>query len=369
MATYQFVIYSYDQMTSTGTAEGNSTVNANGTFTIASGSTPITLVVTDDDPIFHDGAVDTSVSPPDDGSGLTHGDDNNQVLAVGVTINGTFYPAGTKIELEFAMSTTAAATGATPHLVYWVRLGGTTDFNDTGSGTTPTNAGTNVGIAAPADDPLLLNTLYTIGSTATDLTNTTYEDIACFTHGTMIETADGTRVIEDLLEGDLVATLDHGSQAVRWIGSRHVSYIDMMANPALRPVVFEAGTIGNSRALTVSPQHRVLLSDWRAQVYFGEDQILVPAKALVNGSTIRQVMPAEGVTYCHLLFDQHEILVTEGALTESFHPSDDSLNMLTHDQQRELDMIFPELAVGTLARQTAYPVVRVQDAKSLRMSA
>ncbi|MBL9056263.1 MAG: Hint domain-containing protein, partial [Rhodobacteraceae bacterium] len=51
-----------------------------------------------------------------------------------------------------------------------------------------------------------------------DLTTTPGTAI-CFLRGTRITTPDGPRAIEDLAEGDLVTTLDHGPQPIRWIGS------------------------------------------------------------------------------------------------------------------------------------------------------
>ena len=315
----------------------------NARIQVQVGQPRVGLWITDDDANLSDGSAD----------GATF-----QSLIYPVTINGVTYPAGSRVELEYAIDVESGGDG---NDFYIIRLGGNGSAE-------PADTGINVGIMGTTSDAIVPATIYTVQPSA-DGPSINFLTAACFTFGTMIETADGARVIDELTQGDLIATLDHGSQMVRWIGNRHISQIDMMANPALRPVLFDEGTIGNRRPLLVSPQHRVLLSDWRAQVYFGEDQILVPAKALINGTTIRQVMPAEGVTYCHLLFDQHEILVTEGALTESFHPSDDSLSMLTFDQQRELELLFPDLAASTLPRQTAYPVVRVQDARSLRMSA
>jgi len=187
----------------------------------------------------------------------------------------------------------------------------------------------------------------------------------CFTSGTHFDTPDGPRRIDDLCPGDLVTTLGNGSQPLRWIGSRHVPVAEMLSSPDLQPVEFAAGVIGNLRAFRVSPRHRLLLNDWRAQVYFGEDEVLIPAKAMVNGGTIRQVLPASGVTYIHLLFDRHEIIVSEGALSESFHPGESGLQALDEAQRSEVESLFPgpELA----RRRAAFPIVTLTEARAIRL--
>jgi hypothetical protein len=124
--------------------------------------------------------------------------------------------------------------------------------------------------------------------------NTAWEAVFCFTLGTLVDTPDGPRLIEALEPGDLVTTMGNGSQRLRWTGSRHVPVAEMLQIPDLQPVEFAAGAIGNARPLRVSPQHRILLNDWRAQVFFGEDEVLIPAKAMLNGGTIRQILPAGG---------------------------------------------------------------------------
>jgi hypothetical protein len=191
------------------------------------------------------------------------------------------------------------------------------------------------------------------------------EVVFCFTAGTSVDTPDGPRLIEDLAPGDLVTTLGNGSQPLRWIGRRHVPVAEMLWTPDLQPVEFAAGVIGNRSPLRVSPQHRILLNDWRAQVFFGEDEVLIPAKALVNGGTIRQVLPVDGVTYIHLLFDRHEILVSEGALSESFHPGETGLLALDEAQRQEVDMLFPELEL--VRRRAAFPIVKLSEARALRL--
>ena len=205
----------------------------------------------------------------------------------------------------------------------------------------------------------------TVGDRA-DIDQVEWDALSCFTAGTLIDTPDGLRPVEDLRPGDLVTTLSNGSQRLRWVGHRHVTAAALLALPALRPVEFDTGSIGNSRPLRVSRQHRLLLNDWRAQVYFGEDEVLIAARALVNGRTIRDVTPASGVTYIHLLFDRHEVILAEGALTESLHPGEIALGGLDAAQQQEIEALFPGLALAM--RPSAFPIVRPSEACVARLA-
>jgi hypothetical protein len=352
MPTYQFSFYQFQDFSFTGTAGSTSqTVAVTGGFTLGLGAAPVPVTVMDDDPTFHDGFED-----PNPG-GLPSTANNDQRLAGAVTVNGTSYPAGSQIELEFAVSTTS--TQGPQVVFYYVRIGGV-----------------NVGIAASGAE-LVPGVTYTItgtrdgslapqGSFPADVVAAVPWDVLiCFTAGTLIDTPDGPRPIETLEPGDLVTTLDNGSQPVRWIGSRHVTGLDLARRRDLQPVEFAPGVLGNTRALLVSPQHRMLLTDWRAQVYFGEDQVLVPAKALVNGASVRQLRPEGGVTYIHLLFDRHEIILSEGALSESFHPGETGLGALDADQRREVERLFPGASLAL--RRAAFPVVKAAEARALRL--
>jgi hypothetical protein len=176
------------------------------------------------------------------------------------------------------------------------------------------------------------------------------EEFICFAAGTLIHTATGQRPVEALTTDDRVMTSDHGFQPIRWVGRRTVAGTGRMA-----PVRFAEGALGNARALTVSPQHRMLLSGWRAELLFGQSEVLVPALALVNDSTVRRV-PMPQVTYVHFMCDQHEVVFAEGIRTESLHPGAQALTMLDAAARAEVMDIFPELAQG-VARPTARMVV------------
>ncbi|MEM7490117.1 MAG: Hint domain-containing protein, partial [Pseudomonadota bacterium] len=194
----------------------------------------------------------------------------------------------------------------------------------------------NTGDADYSDNTALPGSITLSGVAAEDVTEDNV-NLMCFAAGTRIRTPSGEVRVEDLVEGDLVETLDQGAQPIRWAGSRTVP-----ARGRLAPVVIAAGALGNAAELRVSPQHRMLLSGWRLELAFGVDGALVPAINLVNDRTIRQVEGGE-VTYHHILFDQHEIVFAAGAPSESFHPGKRGLDGLTGAARDEILDLFPDL--------------------------
>lgn len=182
----------------------------------------------------------------------------------------------------------------------------------------------------------------------------------CFVRGTLIRTDKGEVAVEELKAGDMVETLDHGLQPIRWIGSAKRVAVGQKA-----PVLIKKGAMGNDRDLRVSPQHRMLVTGWRAEMLFAQESVLVAAQHLVNDKDIIREIGGE-VEYFHILFDGHEVVYAEGAPSESFHPGDESLDALTSDQAREIFSLFPELetAPGQYGA-TAYPTLRAVEARAL----
>lgn len=189
--------------------------------------------------------------------------------------------------------------------------------------------------------------------------------LAAFAAGTLIDTPDGPRLVETLAAGDAVTTLGNGSRPLCWVGRRRVEVVEMLAHPGLRPTVFAPGVLGNVRALSVSPQQRMLIDDWRAAVYFGEDRVLVAAQALVDDHSARVILPPGGVDYVLLLCNRHEVLLAEGALTESFHPGDAGLAALPAEERSRLAEVIPDDEL--LRRRAAFPIVRNAEARALRL--
>ncbi|NOD93888.1 type I secretion protein [Ruegeria sp. HKCCD4884] len=181
----------------------------------------------------------------------------------------------------------------------------------------------------------------------------------CFTPGTMIATPDGERAVEDLKAGDLVTTLDHGPQPLIWVGRTRVE-----AKGKLAPIRFEAGVFELDCPLLVSPQHRMLIEDWRASYLFGHAEALIAAHVLVNGDTVTRVEGGE-VEYVHLLFKRHEIVIANGAKSESYYPGH-ALTAADRETQSEVLHLFPELAgADPMSLETARPVVHPREARAL----
>lgn len=165
--------------------------------------------------------------------------------------------------------------------------------------------------------------------------------VPCFVRGTWIATPDGDRLIEDLVAGDLVNTYDNGAQPIRWIGARTVP-----ATAQFAPIEIAPNTFGTHGRLMLSPQHRVLIRDYLAELLFGETEVLIAAKDLVNEYSVRRIEGGE-VTYLHMLFDSHQIVFSQGLATESFLPGPQTEKSFEAEIVEEIFALFPELDRGT----------------------
>lgn len=169
--------------------------------------------------------------------------------------------------------------------------------------------------------------------------------VMCFTPGTMVATPNGSARIETLKAGDLVLTRDHGPQPLRWLGRRTLCAAELARDRSLQPILIEAGALGEGlpeRDMMVSRQHRMLMAGPRAEVLFGAEEVLVRALHLTGLPGVRPVTLSE-VTYIHLLFDRHEVVMADGAWSESFQPGERTLGGMDRAARAELFKIFPEL--------------------------
>jgi hypothetical protein len=225
--------------------------------------------------------------------------------------------------------------------------------------------GDGTAIFTPTDGTILSDATFVSSTYVIEAAEIAISDLepACFVRGTKISVRGGRRAVEDLRPGDLVQTLDHGLQPIRWIGCSVVR-----ATARFAPVHFSPGAVGNDVELLVSPQHRLLVQGWRAELHCGCGGVLVPAKHLVDGHLVVR-RPCATVVYYHILFDHHEIILSDGALSESFFIGDHAL-LRDKALRHELLALFPELERGGADSQfrLARTTVKRRDAAVLRVA-
>lgn len=176
--------------------------------------------------------------------------------------------------------------------------------------------------------------------------------VPCFAAGTLIATPGGPRRIEDLAAGDLVCAADHGPQAIRWIGRMTLDAARLARHPHLRPIRIRAGALGPGvpdADLLLSPQHRVLIRSAIAARMFGTSEVLLPACRLLAVPGIAVATDILCVTYLHILLDQHDILIANGAGAESLYLGTQARMALGPAAWAEIAAIFPHLCGTTAA--------------------
>jgi len=193
--------------------------------------------------------------------------------------------------------------------------------------------------------------------------------IPCFTAGTLIATPMGEVPVENLKRGDRVLTRDNGIQTLRWVGQKRLEFKDLKQAPQLRPIRIKSGALGDGmpeRDMLVSPSHRMLIISHQAELYYGQSEILVAAKHMLALDGV-EVAEQPYITYIHIMCDNHEIVLADGAWSESFQPGDYTLKGFDADQRRELFALFPELETkdGVAAYKAARRTLKRREAKLL----
>ncbi len=190
----------------------------------------------------------------------------------------------------------------------------------------------------------------------------------CFVAGTLIQTATGPRAVEVLTPGDMIETRDHGMQTLRWIGRESLSVERGAAHPDDRPIVIEAHALGDglpARRLRVSPQHRILLSGPVVARMFGCDEILAPAKALLERTGVYREAAGQHVDYFHLLFDRHEVILAEALPSESFFPGPQAMKSLNLPGRVALLDLLPQAGSNDCGYAPARPFATVRRVGTL----
>jgi len=290
--------------------------------------------------------------------------DNNQRLDGAQTIDGTTYGNSTRVEAEYRITLRDPSTGDT-----WDVLGYNVDNSNPAYATVEGLAF----VGPPGGFPPVGRNLDVIGASegpgSMGQPPVEAGDLAtppCFTPGTRILTDAGYRPVETLRAGDRVQTRDAGLQPLCWAGSVTLSPADLRRRPELRPVRIRAHAFGPglpARDLLVSPQHRILLSGWRAELYHGEPEVLAAAVHLIHDTSVLRAPCTGGVRYLHIMCDAHQIIRAEGLETETFLPGQTALAGVPQQSLAELLTLFPDLASVECAPRPARPILRGWEAR------
>ncbi len=173
---------------------------------------------------------------------------------------------------------------------------------------------------------------------------TTDQGVPCYCPGTLIKTKRGQKKVEELRIGDSVMTASGAARPIKWIGRRSYSGRLVMGRKDILPVCIKAGALDDDvpkRDLWISPNH--------AMYFENNGGVLVEAKDLVNGVSIVQVAGVEKVEYVHIELDTHDVIIAEGALSETF--IDDDNRGMFHNA-RDYRALYPA-AITSLARYCA----------------
>ena len=193
----------------------------------------------------------------------------------------------------------------------------TTGVTTVTANTLASGLGTGVTLSFTGTNPATVTTsISALGVPVVSNTVSVTTVIVCFCTGTLIRTArDGRELdvaVEALAVGDLVVTASGEHRPIRWIGHRNVACRSHPRAQVAMPVRVAAHAFGDNRPardLLVSPGHSLCVD------VVGE--VLIPASALINGTTITQD-DVEHVTYWHVELDSHDILLAENMPTESY---------------------------------------------------
>ena len=297
----------------------------------------VPVLIDDNDPGFDD----------NDGSQRLEGDQD---------FNGVPYSDGTRVEAEFQIIV------SDPSGVFYTLLA--LNFNEPGGGKSYATVEGLVFVDTGNGFPPI-NTVLKVESTSEGPSEPYVElvDPPCFTPGSRVSTPNGLRDVADIVAGDPVFTVDNGVQTVVWVGQVRLPMAVLGQTPRYRPILIRKDALGPGRPfcdMRVSPQHRILVSGWQAELLFGEVEVLVPAIKLCNGTTIYQDDEIADVTYIHVMFEQHEVICVDGIPTESYLPAAEDDTPMA----QELAGLFPEMSTSSAAIVTARPCVSDRRAKA-----
>jgi hypothetical protein len=187
--------------------------------------------------------------------------------------------------------------------------------------------------------------------------------VACYCAGTLIACDTGDVPVEDLKIGDMLQTSSGALRPIKWIGRRSYGGRFVAGNKDILPVCIKTGALADNvprRDLWISPHHAMFI-----------DGLLIEARHLVNGTSIVQADRADTVSYFHVELGTHDVIVAEGALSETYLDEDNRGMFQNAEEYETLLSGVPALAAQYCAPRAddGYELEAVRRRLSLRAGA
>jgi uncharacterized repeat protein (TIGR03803 family) len=182
--------------------------------------------------------------------------------------------------------------------------------------------------------------------TVFELGNIVTDAVACYCRATLILTDQGEIPVENLAIGDHVIGRSGAGRPIKWIGRRSYHGRFVIGREDILPICIKAGALDDNlprRDLWISPHHAMYL-----------EGVLIEARDLVNGISIFQAERVDEVEYFHIELDTHDVIIAEGALSETF--VDDASRGMFHNA-REYAALHP----GEVAHPARYYAPRLDS--------
>lgn len=189
---------------------------------------------------------------------------------------------------------------------------------------------------------------------------------ACYAPGSLIETAQGPRRIEDIRPGDLLRSTDHTYHEVRWVWSGTQPLDDVDTDQ--KPVLIKAGALGPNQPaqdLVVSGQHRILVGAYGQLADLFQAPVMVPAKALCHLHGVRFMAGKRKITWHHVLCDDHCVIFANGLASESLLLGGMVTASMDRSQLADLSFALGKKVTNETVAPSVLPVLTVGETKRI----
>lgn len=185
-----------------------------------------------------------------------------------------------------------------------------------------------------------------------------------FAAGTRVATPVGYVTVERLNVGDRVLTVDGRHAPLVWVGMTR-----MVARGVNAPVRFETGVMDNIRPLRLGQGHRVRVAGWRAELLYDTDAVLATAKTFINDIDISIDENIDEVTYMHLMFARHEVVLAENVACETLRDGPEGRGRLDQMERYAVDVHHPPMSPGHdgSGQTSGLPVLSPAEEMALRV--